>query len=55
MEITKLKNGLTKREYKKIKRQAKKLAITLKTDPENAEIYMKLVEIYKILDEYKLN
>ena len=55
MEITKLKNGLNKREYIKIKREAKRLAIVLKTDPENAEVYMKLVELYKILDEHKLN
>ena len=54
MEITKL-NDLTKREYKKITREAKRLAIALKTDPENAEVYMKLVELYKIMDEYKLN
>ena len=55
MEATTLKKGLTKREYNKIKREAKRLANTLKKDPENAEAYMKLKEIYLILEHPKLN
>ena len=55
MELAKFKNGITKREYKKLEREAKKLALTLKQDPENAEAYMKLMEIYLILDNNKLN
>jgi len=53
MELIKSKKGLTKREYNKLKREAKKLAINLRKDPENAEAYMKLKEIYLVLDKLK--
>ena len=53
--LTNFKAGLTKREYNKLKREAKKLADTLKKDPENAEAYMKLKRIYLVLENYALN
>jgi len=53
MKLTNFKKGLTKREYNKIKKEAKRLAITLKNDPENAEAFMKLKEIYLVLESQR--
>ena len=55
MELTNLKKGLTRREYNKLKRKAQDLALTLQRDPENAEAYMKLKEIYLVLESQTIN